>query len=150
MLEYQVLRSGLNTNIELMNHSDSSHIVQSCLVTPEFAHYMRAMVVAVNVWMFRTTEGEGILILTAYSANYAPGPVCEEANRAKLDTQKFNTWVTVFVLGQLLSTFLSLLPSLLGSAGSIKALIVIEWKNNREIIRAVSVLCLIHVGRRGS
>ena len=45
-----------------------------------------AVHVTCGVWMCRSTElGEGILILTAYSANYAPGPVCEEANRAKLD-----------------------------------------------------------------
>ena len=28
--------------------------------------------------------GDGILILSAYSENYAPGAVCEAANRAKL------------------------------------------------------------------
>lgn len=45
----------------------------------------------INLRMFRTTEGDGVLILTAYSANYAPGPVCEEANRAKLDREKKST-----------------------------------------------------------
>ena len=31
---------------------------------------------------FVNPRGRGILILTAYSSNYAPGAVCEPANRA--------------------------------------------------------------------
>ena len=33
--------------------------------------------------------GDGILILTAYSGNYAPGAVCEAANRAKLGRRRY-------------------------------------------------------------
>lgn len=33
--------------------------------------------------------GDGILILTAYSENYAPGAVCEAANRAKLGRRRY-------------------------------------------------------------
>lgn len=82
-----------------------------------------------------------------------------------LTDKKINTWVTVFVLGQLRhECVLILLPSLLviaiwrapllmylGSAGSIKAPVVIEWKNKREIIHAVSVqfwFMLAGVGHR--
>ena len=34
--------------------------------------------------------GDGILILTAYSENYAPGAVCEAANRAKLGRYSYD------------------------------------------------------------
>lgn len=67
----------------------------------------------INLRMFRTTEGDGVLILTAYSANYAPGPVCEEANRAKLDREKNQHLSYCIRFGPVTQYVLILLPSLL-------------------------------------